>query len=51
MDKLISNSIEIQGTITLDKIRRIVNENFDENGKLKKKYPDVVIVDYMNKIK
>jgi len=51
MNKLITKSIEEEGRITLDKIRKIVKENFDEKGNLKKKYPDVVIVDYMNKIK
>lgn len=51
MNKIITNAIEIEGMITLNKIRKIVKENFDEKGNLKKKHPDIVIVDYMDKIK
>jgi len=51
MDKLTTNKIQIEDSVTLDKIKKIVNENFDEKGRLKKQYRDIVIIDYPNKIK
>jgi len=51
MKRLRTKSIEEEGMITLAKIKAIVKENFNEDGTLKKIGPDIVIVDYMDKIK